>query len=159
MKSQNSQRGFTLIELMVVIAVMGILATIAVTNLSGAQASARDSQRKTDLASYNLALERYYAYHTNYPLGDYSNNSTDVSGPASTGIFADSSALYAEGFMGQLVRDPSTQANPLYYYRYLSDNQGFRYVLYAKLEAGNSTWWIHHFSGITEGSSTEPTSP
>jgi prepilin-type N-terminal cleavage/methylation domain-containing protein len=156
---QLSERGFTLIELMVVVAVMGILSSIGVVNLSGAQASARDAERKTDIASYHLALERYYAANASYPLGDIGNNNTDVSGPAATGIFAAGSPLLNNGFIGDLVKDPSTQVHPEFHYRYLTDNQGLKYVLYAKLEAGVSTWWVDHYNAPAEGSSIEPTAP
>lgn len=61
------QKGFTLIELMVVIAVIGILAAIALVALTGVQKSARDSQRKSDLSTYRTALARYYTDNEGYP--------------------------------------------------------------------------------------------
>lgn len=143
---------------MVVIAVLGILASIAVTNVSGAQASARDAQRKADLSSYHLAIQRYYAANAIYPVGDDFNGYKDVSAPP-TGIFRSDGALVTSGYMAQAIPDPSSQVNPDLHYRYLTDSRGFTYVLYARLEAGQNTWWIQRDSGITEASSLEPTSP
>ncbi len=53
------KKGFTLIELLVVISIIGILASLTLVGVSGAQKQARDSQRKSDLGQYRIALEAY----------------------------------------------------------------------------------------------------
>lgn len=53
------KRAFTLIELMVVISVIAILATIALVGLNRAQASARDVGRQATITGLQTALERY----------------------------------------------------------------------------------------------------
>jgi prepilin-type N-terminal cleavage/methylation domain-containing protein len=59
MHSHRLSRGFTLIETLIVIAILGILATLIVVSLSDARKKSRDAQRKTDLANVQLALELY----------------------------------------------------------------------------------------------------
>ncbi len=59
--------GFTLIELLVVIAIIGILAAFAFASFGGAQARARDSQRKNDLNQLQKALQLYYNDHGYFP--------------------------------------------------------------------------------------------
>ena len=54
------RRGFTIIELMVVIAVMGALLILNVVNLRGTQISARDAERKTDIETLASHLETFY---------------------------------------------------------------------------------------------------
>ena len=54
------RRGFTIVELIVIIAVMGILLVLGVVNLNGAQANARDAERKTDIETLVAHLETYY---------------------------------------------------------------------------------------------------
>ncbi len=54
------RRGFTVVELLIIITIMGILLTLAVVNLNTTQANGRDSERKTDVENIALHLESYY---------------------------------------------------------------------------------------------------
>jgi len=54
------RRGFSIIELLIVITIMGILLTLAVVNMHGAQVNARDTERKGDIESIALNLEAFY---------------------------------------------------------------------------------------------------
>ena len=61
MKSNNTfQRGFTLIELMIVIVILGILMGTILPRLTGAQGRARDTAKIADLSNLAQALEVYY---------------------------------------------------------------------------------------------------
>ena len=56
-KSFNNPRGFTLVELMVVVAIIGILSQIALSIFNGAQSKARDGKRRGDIDALLKALE------------------------------------------------------------------------------------------------------
>jgi len=64
------QSGFTIIELLIVIAIIGILATLVLTNFRGAQAKSRDVTRKSDINSLYQKLEEFYNENGGYPDGD-----------------------------------------------------------------------------------------
>ena len=59
--------GFTLVELLVVISIIGILASIGLVAFNSAQARSRDVQRKSDLKQISSALELYYSDYGQYP--------------------------------------------------------------------------------------------
>jgi prepilin-type N-terminal cleavage/methylation domain-containing protein len=63
----RKERGFTIIELLIVIAIIGILATLVLTNFRGAQAKGRDTVRQNDLNSMYQKLEELYNDSGSYP--------------------------------------------------------------------------------------------
>jgi len=56
----RNRRGFTLIELMVVVVIIGILAAIAVPQITGQSDRAREKRAKSDLMTIGTAIEMYY---------------------------------------------------------------------------------------------------
>jgi len=67
------RRGFTVVELIIVITIMSILLVLGVVNLRSTQANARDEERKTDIESIALQLENFYLSGTDgsTTIGDY----------------------------------------------------------------------------------------
>jgi type IV pilus assembly protein PilA len=66
-KKLNARRGgFTLIELMIVVAIIGILAAIAIPNFLRFQLKAKSSEGKTNLAAIRTAQESYFAEYGLY---------------------------------------------------------------------------------------------
>jgi prepilin-type N-terminal cleavage/methylation domain-containing protein len=62
-----NKKGFTLIELMVVIAIIGTLATLLTIALSSARLKARDTERISDVSQIRSSLEAYYQAEGSYP--------------------------------------------------------------------------------------------
>lgn len=73
---QKKQSGFTIVELLIVIVIIGILAGLVVTQILGATAKARDTERKTDLDQIANQLEAYYAKNGFYPTLANINSAT-----------------------------------------------------------------------------------
>ena len=60
-------RGFTLVELLMVIGIIGLLAAIAIAQFTSYRASAIDSQMKSDLKNAAVAMDSYFAEKQSYP--------------------------------------------------------------------------------------------
>ena len=67
--SQHRESGFTLIELMIVVAIIGILSSIAIPNFTRFQAKAKQSEAKTNLKAMFTAKKTYAAEHETYVCG------------------------------------------------------------------------------------------
>lgn len=69
-RRRGLEKGFTLIEIMVVILILGLLATIVVQSLRGATDKAKRTKAEADIAELKTALDRYYLDSGNYPTTD-----------------------------------------------------------------------------------------
>lgn len=67
LKQRKNQKGFTLIELMIVIAIIGILAAIAIPQFSSYRAKSFNSASVSDVRNCRTDLEAYYAEWQSYP--------------------------------------------------------------------------------------------
>jgi prepilin-type N-terminal cleavage/methylation domain-containing protein len=148
-KAMN-KRGFTIVELLIVIVVIGILATISLVAFNGIQAKGRDSIRKSDLATIAKALNSH-----NIDKGDYietasgcgmqsnGNGWFNASGSGFGAQYGDSlsSCLRTAGYIQRDIIDPtggltSTPATGFTYMKYHCGSGSTKQVyVYAKSES------------------------
>lgn len=117
-RRRRSEEGFTLIEIMVVILILGLLATIVVQSLRGATDKAKHTKAQADIAELKTALDRYYLDNGSYPTTDQGLQA--LVHPPTTGT--QPSNYETGGYIERLPHDP--WGNP---YVYQSD--GNTYVL------------------------------
>ncbi len=71
---KKNQSGFTIVELLIVIVIIGILAGLVISTFVGVQQKARNSERQTDINTISGQLEAYYAKNSGYPSQDDLND-------------------------------------------------------------------------------------
>ncbi len=137
MKISSSRFGFTLVELMVVVSVIGILSSIIYASFGGARAASRDDVRKSALKEVQLALERYKAQYGVYPAqgcGSYPTYAGRGPHPA-WGCSADQ---YITGlmpdFISELPKDPNQEDIDGYGYLYLSTGADYKLIAHLTVE-------------------------
>jgi len=100
-------KGFTLLELLVTISIIGILLGIGSVSFSTAQKKGRDSRRQGDMTAIQKSLEECYALDNRYPSGITSGSAL-------------SCAVSTASVMNQVPYDPKNIAGS-YVYTYTSD--------------------------------------
>lgn len=119
-------KGFTLLELLIVIAIIGILAVLGFSNYMNALKSGKDARRKVDLQTIQKALETYYQDNQVFPLPDAGS-----AVPTSGNSFCHPDGCDVETYLEKLPKDPSGGN-----YVYVSTDQT-SYQLYSCIENVN----------------------
>ncbi|MBU2051904.1 prepilin-type N-terminal cleavage/methylation domain-containing protein [Patescibacteria group bacterium] len=134
-------RGFTLVELLVVITIIGILASIGLGTFTSSQMKSRDARRKTQLKQMADAYEAYYNDKGQYPADDSGGNFLACGDGAVEACVWGSSAMSntttGTVYMVKLPQDPTLGLS--YYYDAGTPVAGLitNFQLYARLENTN----------------------
>jgi len=139
-RKESYSRGFTIVELLIVIVVIGILAAITIVAYSGIQSRARDTRRMQDLASLATATKLYAADNNDdyaaINCGSGGNgwlgSDYDGAGPA----VSINTCLTQNGYLPKVLTDPSgsSTCGGLGCYAYMKGSCGLGTFYYAHLE-------------------------
>lgn len=121
----KDKKAFTLMELMIVIAILGVLTTLMTGNFLTSIKRSRDAQRKNDLTTIQRALEMYYEDNKAYP---------DSTGVTFGTTFCHPGGCTTKTYMQKLPNDPLANRR----YQYFTDS-GTNYRIYACMENNQIT--------------------
>ncbi|MCK5592372.1 MAG: prepilin-type N-terminal cleavage/methylation domain-containing protein, partial [Candidatus Pacebacteria bacterium] len=153
--SKEIFKGFTLVELLVVISIVAVIVSVTVVFLGQTRASARDGKRQTEMHTLETTLQQYHSDHGNYPKEE-------------TGIIVEEQYQDEAGTFYMEMKDEyltSSPKDPLYAsgktyvdaegidrdygYRYVTNDDGSEYALFNGLETSGD--YIESYSSGSAG--------
>jgi prepilin-type N-terminal cleavage/methylation domain-containing protein len=118
-------RGFTLIEILVVIAIIGLIAGTVTAALNSARAKGRDARRLRDIKQVAIALEQYADATGAYPV------QTTATAGAAAAVLGTALSSLSPTYIDALPADPQS---PTYKYYYVTSASGLSYCIGIRLE-------------------------
>lgn len=118
-------RGFTIVELLIVVTIIALLASLVVASVANSQARARDAKRKTDIKAIAKALDMHYADKSSYTLPENMCTDSSIGGQGGCGDSpgegewdpnSDLRDMVTENRLKELPKDPLNNAE--FYYTY-----------------------------------------
>lgn len=152
MSALRFTKGFTLVELLVVISIIAFLVALSITTFTGLQSDARDAKRKSDLKFIQSGLEQYHTDKGFYPSSNESGLSTgwgllvnnSIPLTSNIGLTPTPTSTAAKVYLAKPPVDPNAAevSWPTYCYRALDynctnadmNNLCTKYELFGKLE-------------------------
>jgi prepilin-type N-terminal cleavage/methylation domain-containing protein len=155
-------KAFTLVELLVVVAIISLLTGIIITNLTSSKTKSRDSKRVSDMAQIQLALSLYFDRCNEYPdatldtpSGGYYLDVNKFNGCPQVGGVP---VVTLKSYIDKIPTTPSPGSNyPFYWYNTNKNGspastKSTDYLLFTRLEKpnadvvkngldGNPSWW------------------
>ena len=131
---KKSTSGFTIIELMTVIIVLGILVAVVVVGYNGVQGRSRDAIRRSDISNITKALEQYYDDNGTYPAATYRSDNINWS-TFSTALNGGPGGPVID----DLPKDPKNSGDPT-----LATGYGYSYYYYTAAACGQASgqWYM-----------------
>ncbi|HJM04668.1 MAG TPA: putative Ig domain-containing protein [Candidatus Saccharimonadaceae bacterium] len=158
--ASTRQRGFTILELLVVITVIGILASIVIVSYQGIQERSRDAERDSSITEIKIALEKYYADNSQFPAACSFDGVT---------CSANNLIVPLAPYLSTFPSDPTAETGTAGDYQYVrGGEEGNAYALKVVYEAReecktgvrvDASWWSESIPDCAEAGPIQDTAP
>ena len=150
MQRSSFSAGFTILEILIVIAVFGLLATFGALSLNSARARARDAQRVSDVSVLRNALSEYWLQNSRYPA----SASVNLGQPGTKTAVFGSSGFTEQVDPASVTYLPRVPTGPTVneYYRYHGGVNGYsiRFQTESDTMLGKANVFYAHAAGIDD---------
>jgi prepilin-type N-terminal cleavage/methylation domain-containing protein len=147
----DMKRGFTLIEILIVVAIIAILASVVLVGLGPTQQAGRDARRLSDLRNTQNALELYFNKCGYYPGAAQATSPCGAYSAAANWAALSTAITGSSIGVNTVPNDPSSGRQ----YYYGTDSTGSNYVVGAVLENSNNSVFVNYtapnVSSYTDG--------
>lgn len=133
----KNKKGFTLIEILIVVAIIAILASVILVGLGPTQEAGRDARRVSDLAEVQNGLELYYNACGNYPGPTTGCGVAAIVAPGYANMALSLKAVASLG-INSVPNDPANTGTHVYKFG-TTGGSATHYVLQATLENASGT--------------------
>lgn len=147
---KQQQPGFTILEGLIVLAVFGVFATLAVLSLNSARARMRDAQRLSNVSIVRTALSRYWLEKATYPASSGVN--LGEAGSKTDALTADGFVDRADIKDKQVYIQVPTGPGLNEFYQYKGGPNGFsiRFKTERDSDLGKANIYFAHSTGIDQ---------
>lgn len=154
------KKGFTLVELLVVVAIIGLIAGIAVVSVNSTRAKARDTKRLSDVKLIQNALAARFSDLGIYPSTPVNGSKLGSKLPGANSAQVLTSAVagwevaVSAGttvYLSAVPRDPQSQGEYAYTYTATPGQESRDYSIAFKLEAGSGSFEKGSYTASSAG--------
>lgn len=154
------KKGFTLVELLVVVAIIGLIAGIAVVSMNGVRAKARDARRLSDVKQIQNALAARFSDLGAYPSTPLNGSKLGSKAPGANNAQVLTSAMAgweekvtagATVYLSVVPRDPQSMGEYGYTYTALVGQELREYTITFRLEAGADSFEKGSYTASSAG--------
>lgn len=131
---RTNKKGFTLIEILIVVGIIGLLASVVLSGLGSVRGRGRDTRRVADLRQVQQGLELYYTRCQRYPGGPATSGSSCGSGNPTTWQSLRTTLTGSGLGVTSVPSDPIYSDDSTDGYKYAVSGDGQEYILQATLE-------------------------
>ncbi|OGE86144.1 MAG: hypothetical protein A3J48_02270 [Candidatus Doudnabacteria bacterium RIFCSPHIGHO2_02_FULL_46_11] len=142
-KNKSPTKGFTLVEMLIVIVIIAIISGVAITAVGGKRSRARDARRRVDVRTIRTALELYYERNGHYPTYSVAGIGYPIAE-----AFNGASPVVIPAYLGSVPKDPGNPLGGNYEYVWADNGLNYGILIYFesgtckyRTPGGGSGWW------------------